>query len=241
MPLRFHRGSCICENYDLRITERCLVSDLGFESATPFTDTRVHPIVQAFENQRAAAPIGTRTVGPAAGELTIYRLGLGHDHRGATWHDQEEKVVWLCAYRLHRSGENEDAFPYFRGLIAAGTALPTEDDYLSLFSDRGRRFAETIDEDARQLLARARGNPGTEQIGILGGEEPTAVVVDVVETLEETYVAFSAVRMKTSRLIMILGAFYVEAEFHDWDLADALPTRPLRYEDGEICYRILHE
>ena len=183
--------------------------------------------------------MGTRTVGPACGDFTVYRLGYGHDHRGATWHDAVERVVWLCAYGLHRSGEDDDAFPYFHDLIRAGTLLPTEDDYAALFDDRGRRFADTLYEDAQHLLARARSTPGVEQIGVLGGEQTTAVVVDVVDTLEETYVAFSVVRINTSRLVMILAAFDVEAAFADWELVERLPTRPLRVADGEICYRIL--
>jgi hypothetical protein len=239
-PLRWHRGSCICDRYDLRITRRCLVSDLGFKSSTIFTDSRAHPIVRAFESQRATDPVGTRTVGPAAGDLTIYRLGHGHDHRGATWHDQAERVVWLCAYGLHRSGEDDDAFPYFHELIRAGVLLPTEDDYAALFDDRGRRFTETLYQDAQQLLGRARSTPGVEQVGVLGGEETTAVVVEVVDTLEETYVAFSIARMDdATRVIMILGAFDVEAAFSDWEQVATFPTRPLRVETGEICYRIL--
>lgn len=237
--LRWHRGSCIFERYDLRITQRCLVSDLGFESSTSFADTRRHAIVHAFESQRATEPTGTRTVGPASGELTIYRLGHGHDRRGATWHDAAERVVWLCAYGLHRSGEDDDAFPYFHALIGAGTLLPIEEDYAALFDDRGHRFADTLYEDAQRLLGRARSNPGVEQVGVLGGEQTTGVVVDVVDTLQETYVAFSVVRMDTSRLVMTLGAFDVEAAFRDWELVDRLPTRPLRSADGEICYRIL--
>ena len=237
--LRWHRGSCICDRYDLRITQRCLVSDLGFDSSITFADARAHPIVHTFESQRAADPIAARTVGPADGDLTVYRLGHGHDHRGATWHDQVERVVWLCAYALHRSGEDDDAFPYFHGLIRAGTLLPTEEDYAALFDDRGRRFADTLYKDAQQLLARARSDPGVEQIGVLGGEEATAVVVDIVDTLEETYVAFSVAGIDTSRLVMILGAFDVEAAFSAWELVDMLPTRPLRVDDGEICYRIL--
>jgi len=108
-----------------------------------------------------------------------------------------------------------------------------------LFDDRGHRFADTLYEDAQHLLARARSNPGVEQIGVLGGEQTTGVVVDVVDTLEETYIAFSVVGLDTSRLVMILGAFDVEAAFRDWELVDRLPTRLTRSADGEICYRIL--
>jgi hypothetical protein len=78
-----------------------------------------------------------------------------------------------------------------------------------------------------------------EQVGVLGGEQATAVVVDIVDTLEETYVAFSVAGIDTSRLVMILGAFDVEAAFRDWELVERLPTRLLRVHDGEICYRIL--
>jgi hypothetical protein len=171
--------------------------------------------------------------------LTIYRLGYGDDHRGATWYDEEEEVVWLCAYGLHRSGEADDAFPYFHELLSTGTLLPNEDDYAALFEDRGRRFVETVYEDAQSLLERARATPGVEQVGRLGGEEDTGVLVEVVETLEETYVAFSVAKMESERrLLIILGAFDVEAEFKDWELVDFMPTRALRPD--EVCYRILH-
>ena len=102
-------------------------------------------------------------------------------------------------------------------MIRAGTLLPTEEDYAALFDDRGRRFADTLYEDAQQLLARARSDPGVEQIGVLGGaEEATAVVVDIVDTLEETLASFSVAGIDTSRLVMILGAFDVEAAFSAW-------------------------
>jgi hypothetical protein len=132
---------------------------------------------------------------------------------------------------LHRSGEDDDAFPHFHELQRAGTILPTEEDYAALFDDRGRRFADTLYDDAQQLLARARSNPGVEHAGILGGEQATALVVEIVDTLEETYVAFSVAGMSTSRIVMILGAFDVDVPFSAWDLVDTFPTRPLRVEN----------
>ena len=237
--LRYHRGSCICEKYELRVTRRCLISDLGLNSSTPFADARAHPIVHAFENQRATEPRGTKTVGPAAGDRTVYRLAYGNDHRGATWHDQVDRVIWLCAYHLHRSGEDDDAFPYFHNLIDCGNLLPTEDDYSDLFDDRSRHFADTVYKDAQQLLNRARSHPGVEQVGLLGSEQTTAVVVEVVDTLHETYVAFSVAGIDRQRVVMILAAFDTGAEFSEWELADKLPTRSLRANEGEICYRIL--
>jgi hypothetical protein len=173
------------------------------------------------------------------GQRTLYRLGHGHDHRGATWHDEQERAVWLCAYRLHRSGESDDAFPYFHELIGAGRIMPTAADYTALFEDRGRRFVETVQQDAQALLELARSSPATEQVGLLGGEEATAVLVDIMETLEETYVAFSVVRMDPTRPLIILRAFYPDVAFAEWEAVDRLPTRPLRITDGEVAYRLL--
>ena len=234
---QYHRGSCLCGPYELRITRRCLSDDLSFDATTEFSVAVSHPIVHAFESQRSMNPTGGKTVGPEAGERTIYRLGHGHEHRGATWFDQHERVVWLCAYRLHRSGDAEDAFPYFQELIRSGGIMPTEEDYESLFLDRDRRFVETLPQDAQALLARARSNLGAEETGLIGGEESTGVVVEVVETLEETHVAFILGAMDYTRIVLILAAFYPNATFKDWELVASFPTRSLR--ENEICYRIL--
>lgn len=226
---------------ELRITARCLAEDLGLATETPFEDCARVPIVRAFENQRCDGPTGTKTVGPAAGDRTIYRLAMGHRHRGATWFDVAHDVVWLCGYRLHESGDAEDAFPYFHELIEGRRILPTVDDYERLFRDRASRFASTVATDAQSLLAAARTNPGVEQRGLVGGEQHLGAVVEVVETLEETYVAFSLVGLNSTRIIMLLAAFFPDAEFSDWDPVDALPTRPLQTEDAEIGYRILND
>lgn len=205
---------------------------------TEFANARSHPIVGAFETQRSTNPTGGKTVGPVAGERTIYRLGLGHAHRGATWFDAHEQVVWLCAYGFHRSGETDDAFPYFQGLIRAGGILPTEDDYEALFRDRAHRFTETLPQDAQDLLAKARSNPGVEQVGLLGGHQSTTIVVEVIETLEETHVAFSMVQIGDYTMVVsILVAFFPNALFSEWEPVSKLPTRALR--DDELCYRIL--
>jgi hypothetical protein len=208
------------------------------EPTVEFTAAAAHPIVQALENQRSANPRGGKTVGPGAGERTIYRLGYGDDHRGASWFDEANHVVWLCAYRLHRSGEPDDAFPYFHELIRSGGIWPNEEDYEALFLDRDRRFVETLSQDAQTLLARARLNPGVEQTGVIGGEETTGVLVEVIETLEDTYVVFSLAEKDYTRIVLILEAFYPSNTFNDWEPVSTLPTRTLRQD--EACYRILH-
>lgn len=239
MSVYFHRGSCISKTHELRITRRCLVEDLELPADTAFVNAQSVDIVHAFASQRADEAVGTRTIGPEAGDRTLYRLGHGNDHRGATWHDPQENVVWLCAYRLHRSGEAADAFPYFRDLMQRSQMMPTADDYERLFTDRSRRFVETVRQDAEELLQHARADPGRERRGRLGGEEYAGVVVEVVDTLEETYVAFSVVGMDHRRVLIVLTAFFPNATFGDWELANALPTRSLSREDSEVCYRIL--
>ena len=90
------------------------------------------------------------------------------------------------AYRLHRSGEQDDAFPYIKGLDEEGRLLPTEEDYKALFDDHGHRAAMVAPEEAQELLAEARANEGVEVRGVLGEAAGVGVVVEVVETLEET-------------------------------------------------------
>lgn len=241
MEVVYHRGSCVSDVYELRISKRCLADDLERAPNTAFEEALSHDIVRGFVNQRRQEHLGTKIVGPAAGERTLYRLAYGEDHRGATWYDAAENVIWLCAYGLHRSGEADDAFPYFSQLMAAGTIMPTVQDYTSLFRDRGRRFAETVATDAAALLAQARAEPGREHKGILGGAQHAGVVVNVVDTLEETYVAFPVPAVEGyARILVMLRAFFVDAAFSDWELVDALPTQQLDDANGEICYRILH-
>jgi hypothetical protein len=143
--------------------------DLHVSEDTAFADLLKREIVKALVKDRATDPEGGKTVGPQAGDKTLYRLGYGDDHRGATWFDRKHNVVWLCAYSLHRSGDPNDAFPYFDELIAAQRIRPQEDDYEALFLERDERFADLVYGDAQTLLAEARRNPGEERSGIVGG------------------------------------------------------------------------
>lgn len=135
-------------------------------------------------------------------------------------------------------GSPDDAFPYFHDLIRSGGIWPREEDYEALFLDRDRRFVETLPQDAQMLLARARLNPGVEQTGIIGGEETTGVLVEVLETLEDTYVVFSLAEKDYTRIVLLLEAFYPSNTFNDWEPVRTLPTRTLRQD--EASYRILH-
>lgn len=141
------RGSYLCENWELRITARCLVEDLGRDASARFEDLLGQDIIKGFVGKRSAVPTDTRRVEPLTSRREVYTLGYGHRHRGATWHDERNGVIWLCAYGRHESGAADEAFPYFKQLDAEGRLLPRREDYESLVEDRNRRFADTIVDD----------------------------------------------------------------------------------------------
>lgn len=231
-----HRGSLICAQHELRITARCRVDDLDL-GGTDLASAEAHPIVRAFVQRRAEHPTGGKTVGPEAGPRTLYHLGTTHDHRGVTWYDPYERVVWLCGHGRHRSGSSDDAFRHFKTLLKDGALRPTEEDYRQLFEDRAHRFAELLPEDAKQLLDHARSSPGREHRARVGGEDEIGVYVEHLETIEETFVTFDVSRMDLMRPPTLLAALYPTAAFAEWDLASQPPHRPL--EAGEVCYCIL--
>lgn len=225
--------------HELRITRRCLADDFTLDSTQPFEElSDAHEIVQAFQAKRDATTVGAKTVGPAAGDRTIYHLGRGNDHRGATWYDVASRVVWLCAYRFHRSGTPNDAFPYFNRLIASRAIWPLPEDYAWLQADRAARLAEQLPEAAQSVLTAARAAPGQEHRARIGRGD-VGVLVQVVETLEETYVALD---MRTVDgypvLVTLLASFYPQRLFTDWVPRSRLPNRALG--PAELCFSTLH-
>lgn len=235
-----HKGSFFHPDYALRVTRRCLEEDLATDATTPFEDIRDHPIIKAFVKDRATDPDGGKTVGPEAGEKTLRRVGYGDDHRGVTWWDPEHKVVWLCAYHgKHRSGDSDDSFPYFEELREAGRIYPTTDDYELLFEEEDAYFFDFVEQDAQESLEVARQHPDQEIEVEIGRKVGTSIVVELVETMEETYVAFSWEQIHDlDTPLTLLQAFYPGSRWEDWQTDKPLPTRPLN--DGEVCFSHFH-
>lgn len=233
------RGSYLCESWELRVTSRCLVEDLGRGADARFEDLLGLDIIKGFVGKRCADPTDTRKVAPLTSGREVYTLGYGHRHRGATWHDEQNRVIWLCAYGRHESGAAEDAFPYFKELDAEGRLLPVRDDYERLVEDRNRRFTDAVVDDAQQLLLEAREDPGVEKSGILADSVGVGVAVELVETLEETYIAIRADDLRPGWLDIVLAAFFPDADLRGWESTDSFPTRPLR--EYELSYRHLRD
>lgn len=241
---RYHRSAHIGPSYELRITQRCLTDDLNERVDVSDPDnapaiealTRRHEIVDAFVTERSANPEGGRGVGRGRTARPITRLGRGNDHRGATWHDEDAKVVWLCASGRHRSGTSDDAFQHFHRLIEADIIYPTEEDYLLLEHERSRRFVELLPAEAAALRTAALQQPETEVRGMIAHAHEVGVVAVVVEAVgNELFIAFPA-RELYGQLVLLLVAFAPEAPWDDWHQVDALPTRAL--EAGEFCFSV---
>lgn len=223
----------------MRVTERCYCEDLDRRS--PYNLESVdHEIIKAFLSKRRKTPVGTDQVSPLTCGREVWALRYGHDHRGATWHDEASEVLWLCAYRLHRSGKPDDAYPYFKDLDRAGRLVPCRADFVLLEREQRRRFFDLVVGDAQTLLQRARANPNKEQAAVIGGGVPTGIVVEVVETLEELAVAMKIdLSIQMDMAVAILNALEPSTIFADWWMSDSMPKRELCM--GEICWRYSKE
>lgn len=233
------RGSFLgTADYELRVTARCCTEDLHESEGTTFADLVSHPIVAAFRNKHQANPTTTRTVGPASGARMFGRLGTGDHHRGAIWFDQDGGVLWLCAaHDRHRSGQADDAFPYFDELIAAGRIYPTVDDYEALEQDRAARLVDAIPDDAQALLEQARVAPGVELMGQVGPVRVRLVLVRVEDVADELFVAVSMRHGDDLWLTAVLAGFRPDTDDFDvWRNEMELPTGELDRQEPELGY-----
>jgi hypothetical protein len=167
-------------------------------------------------------------------------LAYGDRHRGATWFDEENQVVWLLAYAQHEFEEGPDAFPYFKELDAEGRLLPGPADLEQLIRDRDARFAATVREDAERLLEEARQAADEEHRAVLGGEIGVGVVIVYVESLEEINAAIETIGLPPEAkevFAILLQVLFPGIGAHDLETIDALPTRALR--PGELGLRAL--
>jgi hypothetical protein len=230
-------GSYICEEYELRVTSRCLHEDLDSATDDPFGDLGGHEIMRAFVNRRSAQPYDTKEVAPLTCGVAVWRLAYGNRHRGATWFDEANRVVWLLAYGRHESGSELDAFPHFKDLDADDRLLPDDGDYYALFRDRDERILDVVELEAAELLAAARQAPLREQRAVLGGQFGVGVAVEVVETLEEVYVAVKIAGLTEEILAIVLAAFFPDCDQSDIESTGEMPTRVL--DKDELGFRCL--
>ena len=118
-------GAYICKGWELRVTARCLDEDLNADEATNFESIQGLEIIKAFVKDRATETIASKQIRPLSSGQEVWRLGYGHDHRGATFYDEDEGVIWLVAYGRHRSGATDDFSHIARSLTRTGGCCPS--------------------------------------------------------------------------------------------------------------------
>lgn len=85
-------GAYICKDWELRVTARCLDEDLNADEATSFESILGLEIIKAFVKDRATEATASKQISPLSSGQEVWRLGYGHDHRGATFYDEDEAV-----------------------------------------------------------------------------------------------------------------------------------------------------
>jgi hypothetical protein len=219
-----------------------MVEDLHLAADTRFWDAMSHPIVKGFVAKRQQVPISGKTVGSNCGARTLYHLSVGNDHRGATWHDTTNRVVWLCAYGWHRSGEPDDAFQIFRILLENNRMYPITADYRRLIVDHQLRFTEMAVVQAGALHEAAMSHPGIIQKGVLGYRVPVRIVLNVSSEIADLTIAFSTldlskVNLRKQEIAFIVKCFTPEPEGPLIDFSDTIGGAPLL--SGEIAFQII--
>lgn len=235
----FHRGGCLCPSHEIRITSRCLTEDLQMAAATFFADACQHPIVQALVAKRSHEPEGGATVGPRAGEDTLYTLRHSDDHRGATWFDREHGVVWLCAYGHHRSGQSDDAFQHFSSLIDSDTIYPELVDIRALELDREQRFNDLVPNQASSACTDAVTSPGVTIHCLIGHPLSRVVsarlIAQVIDDIAEVSIAFDALGLTSPLINFVIACFAPGPDVPVW--VDEIGGRPLT--PGEVAFKVL--
>ena len=74
---------------------------------------------------------------------------------------------------------------------------------------------------------------------MLADSVEVGVAVEIVETLEETYVAIRASDLRPGWLDIVLAAFFADVDIRGWEPTERFPTRALR--EDELCYRHLRD
>lgn len=174
-----------------RPTIRCLVEDLGIELPDLATDLGDLDDPWLVELRRIAptSPTGQKRV-LAIDHPLVYRLRVSSE-RGATWVDDEEGFVWLCAVRRRADGSDDDAYEWFEELHWEGRLLPTDDDQLRDQAEEAVRLFRQLRGAVFELVDGARDDVGTEHDRDLDGWRPARVLVYRSKGVEEIWCAIS--------------------------------------------------
>ena len=174
-----------------RPTLRCLDADLGQKIPTLNVDLGEldHPWVDELRRIAPTSPKGQKRVLSIERPL-VYRLRLSIE-RGATWVDDDQNIVWLCAVRRRETGSKDDSCAWFAELHAAGALLPSDDDRLRDSAEAVLRFQRQLSSELHALVGAALTKSGVELTADLGQSMPCRVLVLSGDGIDEIWCALS--------------------------------------------------
>lgn len=142
-------------SWHLAVTKRCQDDDLRVSG-----DWRDHvatdSVLGAFVERLTQVPHLPDRIQNLVDVIAppVFSLHVGQA-RAATWHDEEEDIVWLLAVAPAHD------YDYFPRLAIASALLPIALDYEQVDTwPRDPSFFERLATEARELVARAQGMPG---------------------------------------------------------------------------------
>jgi hypothetical protein len=227
----------------LRVTRRCLLEDLEVDEGdleAPLHElAQRSQIIRAFIQQRSQLPTGQETIQGLTSRIIAYSLHAGQ-FRGITWHQEAAGVVWLLAARFHRSGQRDDAYPYFQELDANGQLLPTRDDFTALGRKQANTLARSLLTDIPPLRRQVESQPGTVVQGVVGGRIRVRLLKEAGDRPMLT-VAISQrllpgeMLLPSDWLITLAAAFFPELAADQLAVAFDLGGRPLTFDEVAFC------
>ena len=180
------------------VTARCLRQDLGVSPPDPQVIRRAnidHPAIAELCRLAPKTPLSQKPISQLTQHgFQGFRLRVSN-HRGCTWHDGNEDIVWLLAYALHQGGDESDCYNVFEALHTSNQLVPTRADIEivrleQLFHSQVPSFGEQIAESVRDAMYDPEATIELENEALL----PVKVRVDVVpvedDELVEIVVAF---------------------------------------------------
>jgi hypothetical protein len=228
-------GAYICEEWELRVTARCLDEDLNASPEAEFEELRGLEIIKAFVGDRSTSSVSGKELNPMSSGHEVFALGYGHAHRGASLHDPDNAVVWLLAYRRHRSGEDDDFYPWVKALDGDGRLIPVPADYRRMFLERDRRFVEAVRLETPVILQEASKHDGEYRCTV-GGELGISLWIEIDDELDAQAitVAFDNAVETWEQCAVLLASL---APGRDWDPIERMPSREL--DDGELAFTVM--
>ena len=222
----------------LRITQRCLIEDLGQPRDGPadaVANADRHPLVRAFVTERGQVTHGPDPLKCAwESGAPVFTIHHGTS-RGATWHHEALNVVWLLGVA--------DSHDYDRlcRLAEANHLMPTEADVERLVSDQAPTFARALVEEVPVLIDLARQHAGQIVEGLIAGTVPVRLRIDpdgqapLLTVAVDQRLQPEGLRLPGGWLARLAMAFFTETPFEQFNWVTELGDQPLRESEIAFC------